>query len=226
MIARSGKNSLHIMKKNILRRDFMQMTALSASALALGGCKHHVNNKDTSETSAILDEPDAMTLSKGMPKDQVFMLLDQKVDHYMGISHNCAQSTFLAISEQFGLGNDDMVKALTPIPGIAERGETCGAVTGALLALGLVFGRNNLSDWKAYRNSLVPANEFCDRFEKELGSTMCGDIIESKFGKRLDLRKSEELIQFQESDATAKCSGVVRTAVRIAADIILRDYRS
>ena len=189
----------------------------------LGNCTlKETKEKDLEKSNSGIEEPDAMSISRSMPKDHVFTLLDQKVTHYMEISNNCAQSSFLALSEQFGLGNDDMVKALTPIPGIAERGETCGAVTGALLALGLVYGKNNISDWQGYRDSLKPANEFCDRFEQELGSLMCRNIVRSEFGMELDLRNEDDLQQFQQADATRKCSRVVQTAVRIAADIILK----
>jgi C_GCAxxG_C_C family probable redox protein len=212
-----------IMNNKIKRRDFVQISILSTGSVLLGACNAKDNSSGNSQRQDIgIDAPDEMSLSKSMPREQVFQLLDQKVIYYMELSHNCAQSSFLALSEQFGLENSDMVKALTPLPGIAERGETCGAVTGALLALGLVFGRENISDWQAYRDSLKPANEFCDRFIEELGSTMCSDIVESKFGQRLDLRKTDDLSKFQESNATAKCSKVVQTAVKIAADIILK----
>ena len=89
------------------------------------------------------------------------------------------------------------------------------------LALGLVFGKNNISDWQGYRDSLKPANEFCDRFEQELGSLRCSNIVKSEFGMELDLRKEDDLQKFQEAGATHTCSKVVRTAVRIAADLIL-----
>jgi C_GCAxxG_C_C family probable redox protein len=211
------------MKMPLKRRDFMQLGVLATGSIILKACNpEEKKDKASDKKTNSIQEPDALSLSKSMPSDQVFKLLDHKVDHYMEMSHNCAQSSFLALSEQFGLGNSDMVKALTPLPGIAERGETCGAVTGALLALGLVFGRDNLSDWQAYRDSLVPTNEFCDRFVQEMGSTMCGDIVESTFGQRMDLRNEDDLQQFQASDATHKCSKVVRTAVRIAADLILK----
>jgi C_GCAxxG_C_C family probable redox protein len=206
------------MKKMINRRDFIVTGSAAAGSVLLANCTlKHDNKKDNS----VIAEPDAMSISKSMPKEQVFKLLDQKVNHYMELSHHCAQSSFLALSEQFGLGNTDMVKALTPIPGIAERGETCGAVSGALLALGLVFGKNNITDWQGYRDSLKPANEFCDRFEKELGSLRCRNIVDSEFGMKLDLRKDDDLQKFQEAGATHTCSKVVRTAVRIAADLIL-----
>jgi C_GCAxxG_C_C family probable redox protein len=158
-----------------------------------------------------------------LPRDLVHQLLDQKVDHYMKISFNCAQSSFLALEEQFGLEGDDILKALTPLAGIAERGETCGAVTGPLMAIGLVYGRdkNQLGNWEKYRESLLPAGRFCSQFEQEFGSTMCRDIQKAKFGRSYNLTVPEELSMFQEADATKQCSAIVRVAVRLAADQIL-----
>ena len=206
------------MKKVINRRDFIAVGSAAAGSVLMGNCH---SKRDDERKDSVMEEPDAMSISKSMPKEQVFQLLDQKVNHYMELSHHCAQSSFLALSEQFGLGNSEMVKALSPIPGIAERGETCGAVSGALLALGLVFGKSSITDWQGYRESLEPANEFCDRFEQELGSLRCKDIVISEFGMELDLRAEDDLKKFQEAGATHTCSKVVRTAVRIAADLIL-----
>jgi len=56
---------------------------------------------------------------------------------------------------------DSTLKALTPFPGIALRGETCGAVIGPLMAIGLVYGRDDLGDWKGYLASLPPSRRFC-----------------------------------------------------------------
>jgi C_GCAxxG_C_C family probable redox protein len=148
-------------------------------------------------------------------------LVDDKADYYMRLCHNCAQTSFLALHEVFALGDASFVKALTPLPGIAERGETCGAVTGCLLALGLVYGRDRLNDWAGWRACLVPARKFCEQFEKELGSTQCGDIVEKLFGRRYNLADPADLAKFQEAGPTAKCGGVVRKAVRIAAGLIL-----
>jgi C_GCAxxG_C_C family probable redox protein len=160
-------------------------------------------------------------LAEGRSREEVLDLVDSKADYYMRVCHNCAQTSFLALHEVFGLGDASFVKALTPLPGIAERGETCGAVTGCLLALGLVYGRERLDDWAGWRACLVPARKFCEQFEKEMGSTMCGDIVEKLFGRRYNLADPVELGKFQEADPTAKCGGVVRKAVRITAGLIL-----
>ena len=50
---------------------------------------------------------------------------------------------------------------------------------------------------------------------------MCFDIQKEKFGRSFHLTNPEELEEFQEAGATDKCSAVVRSAVRIAAEIIL-----
>lgn len=75
-------------------------------------------------------------------KDEIFEKLDQKAVEYLGLCGNCAQTTFLTLGEAFDLEDSDAVlKALTPFPGIALRGETCGVVIGSLMALGLIYGR-------------------------------------------------------------------------------------
>ena len=163
--------------------------------------------------------------NRQLPKDLVMKQLDQKVDLAMQRSHHCAQSSFLALNDQFSLGGEQVIKALTPLPGVAERGETCGAVIGPLMAFGLIYGRSQfqMDNWEKYQQSLVPAGKLCDRFEEEFGSTMCRDVQKVKFGQCYRLTDPDELRQFQEAGATDHCSDVVRKAVRMAAELILED---
>jgi C_GCAxxG_C_C family probable redox protein len=158
-------------------------------------------------------------------KDKIFEKLDQKVQEYLTLCGNCAQTSFLSLQEQFDLDdNGAVLKALTPFPGIALRGETCGAVIGSLMALGLIYGRDreNLNDFQSYQKSLPPARRFCRRFEEELGSTMCGDITENEFGKRYNLADPIQAIEWMNDGALEKCGAVIRKGVRIAAEIIMK----
>jgi C_GCAxxG_C_C family probable redox protein len=217
------------MRKQVKRRDFLGRSVLAALAAAfLGACTGR--NKDpetgpplrTRESDRFSEE---LSKLRQMPRDLVNKLLDQKVDQYMQLSHHCAQSSFLALQETFGLTGEQVVKALTPLPGIAERGETCGAVTGPLMAIGLIYGRDvhQLENWDTYQKSLIPAGDFCDRFEEEFGTTLCHEVQEGKFGRCYRLTDPEELQAFQRDGATDKCSEVVRAAVHLAAGIILDD---
>lgn len=205
------------------RRGFVRGAAASTAVTLLAAWSGDTTSPAGPKSEAARPEPPAppKPLAQGLPREGVLALVDSQASYYMGVCHNCAQTSFLALREVFGLGNDAMVKALTPLPGIAERGETCGAVTGCLLALGLVYGRERLDDWAGWRACLIPARAFCQSFEAEMGSTMCGDIVEKLFGHRYDLADPVELGKFQDAGPTAKCGGVVRKAVRIAAGLIL-----
>lgn len=208
----------------LTRRAFVQGAAASTSLALLPGC-----SKASSPTAATVAPPPPATPSaapaspaEGRSRDEILALVENRADDYMRACHHCAQASFLTLQEIFGLeGGTAVVRALTPLPGVAERGETCGAVTGCLLALGLVFGRDRLDDWAGWRSCLVPARAFCADFETALGSTQCGDIVERLFGERYDLADPVQLGKFQQADPTSKCGSVVRQAVRLAAGRIL-----
>ena len=153
----------------------------------------------------------------------IFDSLESKVKENLLICGNCAQTTFQSLNDEFYLEGEAILKALTPFPGIALRGETCGAVTGSLMALGLIFGRDReqLNNWQAYMDSLPPSRKFCRRFEDQLGSTMCANIVESQFGRRYDLADPVEAMQWMNCGALEKCGEVIGKGVRIAAQIIL-----
>jgi C_GCAxxG_C_C family probable redox protein len=155
------------------------------------------------------------------PPRELLDELDEKAAKYLAVSMNCAQTSFVTLKEQFHLDDGAILKALTPFPGVGLRGETCGAVIGSMMALGLLYGRERLDDEQGYLASLSPARKFCYRFEKELGSTMCGDILEKKFGKRYDLADPAQFAEWQAAGSLDTCTAVVRSAVRIAAEIIL-----
>lgn len=159
----------------------------------------------------------------GRSKEDIFVDLEDKAKVNLTLCGNCAQTTFLTLQEHFELEDGGILKALTPFPGIALRGETCGAVTGSLMALGLIYGRDreNLGNWDAYIKSLPPTRRFCRRFEQEIGSTMCGDIVEAEFGQRFDLADPVEAMQWMNCGALDKCGVVIGKGVRIAADIII-----
>lgn len=215
------------MKHRLFRREFLSRITLGTLSVAiLGACgSNHKSETEKQEAPAASSFGDELARNRQMPRDLVMKMLDQKVDLYMQRSHHCAQSSFMALKEQFGLEGEQVFKALTPLPGIAERGETCGAVTGPLMAMGLIYGRDiqQMEDWDKYQTSLVPAGKFCDRFEKEFGTTLCHEVQETKFGRCYRLTDPDELQDFQNAGATEQCSAVVRSAVHLAAELILED---
>ncbi|HUV73308.1 MAG TPA: C-GCAxxG-C-C family protein, partial [Anaerolineae bacterium] len=126
-------------------------------------------------------------------KDQILDRVQQRAEEYNFIFKNCAQGTALALMEEFGLGNMEIIKALTPFPGIGGTGEICGGITGSLIAFGLFFGSDDRLDYEAMNQTIMTAQKFMAFFEGELGHIYCADILEMVIlGHRLNPGESEQ----------------------------------
>ncbi|OLS14318.1 MAG: C_GCAxxG_C_C family protein [Promethearchaeota archaeon CR_4] len=147
--------------------------------------------------------------------------LEQKAGDYEELFASCAQGTLLALQEQFGLGDSKTLKAATAMPGIAHRGETCGAIIGAIMALGLAFGREKPEDIAAVHRTTSAARKLCKQFEEEFGSCNCRDVQHHIFGKSYNLAGLNEQIEFAKAGAAKKCRAPVGKAARIAGELIL-----
>jgi hypothetical protein len=86
------------------------------------------------------------SIVKNSPDEKTPSPISEEAIKFLQDYGNCAQTSFAILNEEHDLHGDQILKALTPFPGIALRGETCGAVPGSLMALGLVYGRENLKD--------------------------------------------------------------------------------
>ena len=147
-------------------------------------------------------------------------LFSRRVKESLDRSKNCAQTSFDVLQQEFGLDGAQILKALTPFPGIALRGETCGAVVGCLMAIGFVYGRDDLGDWKAYLASLPPSRRFCWKFVEEYGSTACADLLEITMGHRYDLASRVDAMKYAARGGKGVCGKIITRAVMIAAEII------
>jgi hypothetical protein len=72
-------------------------------------------------------------------KDEILDRVQLRAEEYNLVFKNCAKSTTLALMEEFGLGNMEIIKALTVFPGIGGTGNICGGITGVLIAFGLFY---------------------------------------------------------------------------------------
>jgi len=163
-------------------------------------------------------------------KQELLERVSTKGGEYEAIAISCAQGTFVALTEEFDLPcTEEMVGAMSFMPGMASRDETCGALVAGLAVLGMVNGRSKLADPSyntpegkaAFFKSRERAYRFCEEFKKEMGSTMCGDIRRKLFGRTYNTFIPEEFEQLVADGARDKCRAPVGAAARIAASIIL-----
>ena len=156
-------------------------------------------------------------------KDEILDRVQHRAEEYEFLSHSCAKGSALAIMEEFGLGNMEIIKALSPFPGFGMTGQICGGVTGGIVALGLYFGSTELLDYGSNGRAISAAREFIPRFEKEIGSILCPKIQEDViFGTYMDPRGSQENLEaFMRAKGHEKCALPPGIGAKIATQIII-----
>jgi C_GCAxxG_C_C family probable redox protein len=160
-------------------------------------------------------------------KKQILDRVELHAEEYNFITKNCAQGTALALMEEFGLGNMEIIKALTPFPGIGGTGEICGGITGSLITFGLFFGGKDPLDFNAMNNTIMTSQKFMANFEGKIGHMYCADIIETVIlGHHLNPGDSEEaMIAFTNEKGFEKCGLPPGTGVRLAAEVIIDSFK-
>jgi C_GCAxxG_C_C family probable redox protein len=156
-------------------------------------------------------------------KEQILDRVQRRGEEYNFITKNCARGTALAVMEEFGLGNMEIIKALSPFPGFGGTGWMCGGVTGGLIALGLYLGSDDVLDNEAVGATIMAARKFMPRFEEEVGSVVCPKIQEDViFGRYMDPAASPENMEaFAKAKGFEKCGLLPGIGARLAAEIII-----
>jgi C_GCAxxG_C_C family probable redox protein len=101
----------------------------------------------------------------------------------------CSEAVLLALADCFGVESEIIPMIATGFgAGIARSGEVCGAFVGAIMGLGLLFGRNTTLR-PTNRAVYWYARALTDAFNKEYGCLRCPDLL------NLDIDKDYEEYQ-------------------------------
>jgi C_GCAxxG_C_C family probable redox protein len=119
--------------------------------------------------------------------------------------YGCAESVLMAVSESKGIQSDLIPRIATGFcGGIAYSGGVCGAVTGAIMALNLIYGRD-LADQSKNKN-YEAVQLFLDAFRDRFGEIHCPALT------GIDLSTDEGRTRFKEANLHAHCSEFVGEA--------------
>jgi C_GCAxxG_C_C family probable redox protein len=129
---------------------------------------------------------------------------------------NCCQSVFVPFAIQMGLERDTALKLTTGFgAGMARQQETCGAVVGAYLALGLKFGRTRIEDELARDETYMFMLDFNDEFVRMHGSINCKELLACDLATAEGQKRFNEL-QLQEN----VCANCVKDAAAIVKNFL------
>jgi len=130
---------------------------------------------------------------------------------------NCSQSVLSVFADEFGLSKDSCLRLSSPFgSGIARMQETCGAVTGALMAIGLKFGKGEHGQEADKVHAYKLSQELIIKFKDQNKSICCRDLLDG-----LDINTPEGMAEIQKRDLfKCNCSKYVQEAVLITEAIL------
>ncbi len=135
---------------------------------------------------------------------------------------NCAQSVFVAFAPDLGLDQETALKVSTAFGGgMGRLGEACGAVTGALMALGLKYGRATKQDVAARDKTYALTQEFARRFRQRHDALTCRDLLGCDPGTP----EGQAMIK-ERGLHTNLCTGLVRDAAEILEEMLSEETLS
>jgi len=129
--------------------------------------------------------------------------------------YNCAQAVLSAMGPTLGLDRETCLRLTAALGGgLARSGNACGAVTGALLAIGLArAGAEPTPESK--EQAYGPAGDFLARWREHHGSLVCRDLA------GCDVSTPEGLAFFREHDVhDTTCAALVRDAVELVDEVL------
>lgn len=130
-----------------------------------------------------------------------------------GRPHNCCESVLLTLMEYMGVKSDLIPKIATGIgAGFSLNGLTCGAISGAVMALGVKYGRK--TSLENPQKTWLKADDFIEAFRVRWGATTCRELT------GLDVKSAEGMKEYLKSVHDYACTERVKFAVEKAIELL------
>ena len=140
----------------------------------------------------------------------------ERADQLHAQGANCAQSVACAFAEDLGADRALTLRLATGFGGgMGRTGGTCGALTGAFMALGIAFGMTETGDQPAKERTYALVAECSRRFRERTGALSCRDLL----GLDLGTPEGRQTAKDRNLFAT-QCAGYITTAAGIVEELL------
>lgn len=135
--------------------------------------------------------------------------------------YNCAQSVLSVFAAKYGLRENDAFRIAWPFGGgMGRLQKTCGAVTGAYMAIGLIWGTKRPETEEEKEKVYQMVREFTARFEARHGATDCLTLLGRDISTPEGRQKAKD-----ENRYALRCEVYVADAVEIIEELIAAENR-
>jgi C_GCAxxG_C_C family probable redox protein len=132
------------------------------------------------------------------------------------VGYNCSQAVLQAFAARLGLRQEIAAPLATCFgAGISFQGAQCGAVSGALLVLGLEYGNSSSEDKAAKALAYTKAGEFIRRFKTIHQTVQCRELLGFDLSQPGEFERARETGVFEE-----RCPIFVRQAAEILSSML------
>jgi C_GCAxxG_C_C family probable redox protein len=129
---------------------------------------------------------------------------------------SCSQAVFSTYAETMDWDRETALKVSAGFGGgMGRMAETCGAVTGAMMAIGLKHASADVKDAQAREKTYALVRQFADEFRARHGALDCRDLL------GCDISTPEGRQQAHDRDTRGTvCSQLVRDAAELLEELL------
>jgi C_GCAxxG_C_C family probable redox protein len=130
--------------------------------------------------------------------------------------YNCAQAVLSAYAQELGMERDAALRVATGFGGgMGRLANTCGAVTGAFMTLGLKYGMVDGADRASKEKTYAVVQAFARKFKDRCGALECRTLLGA------DLSTPEGLAFAHDQQLIShRCPLFIRTATEILDELL------
>ncbi len=131
--------------------------------------------------------------------------------------YNCAQSVAGVFAEEMGLPFETVVQLASPFGGgMGRMREVCGAVSGMLLALGMLRGYSDPKAPEKKRELYVQVQRLAGEFRAQNGSIVCHELLGLSKGPSEPTPEARTAAYYKKRP----CGELIRCSADILADYL------
>lgn len=149
---------------------------------------------------------------------QLHIMIDESValgKKYFSGKYNCSQSTMKAILVGMDLDFEQILPLAAGLgAGVAHEGNVCGAVSGAILALGVIESNTHKEPLVQKQAAYTSGEAFVRRFKSKNGTIICNELTGIEMIDTTARKAANE-----DGTFAKKCPSFVADAVRITLEL-------
>lgn len=138
----------------------------------------------------------------------------EQANAYHQRGFNCCQSVLAAFSDLTGLHEQESFNLAGGFGTGAGTGELCGAISGAVMVLGLLTPVDAADPVGSKRRTLAKSKELQRRFFERFGALRCRELLQNRSPAEAETSAARRL------GLTNHCSIMVATAVEIVEEML------